>query len=124
MGYKHLTKEDRIQIQTLVDSHHFNNYIANMIGCSPCTISREINRSIMCGGVYKYSYANNLSVKKRKNANKLRTKVVIKNLELLSFLEDKLVGGWSPEQIVGRIKLEDLSFGSNSNSPFATQLQN
>lgn len=115
MGYKHLTKEDRIQIQTLVDANHSNNYIANMIGCNPSTISREISRSIMCGdNVYKYSYANNLSVKKRKNANKLRTKLVTDNFELLTFLEEKLVGGWSPEQIVGRIELEDLSFGSGS----------
>jgi transposase, IS30 family len=116
MSYKHLTKDDRIKIQTLVDANYSNNYIATVIGCNPSTISREINRSVVDSSEdekYKYSQANNLAIKKRNEANGLRAKLtgVNQNQELLKYLEDKLKKSWSPEQIVGRIKLEGLSFG-------------
>jgi transposase, IS30 family len=108
MTYKHLTKEDRIQIQTLNNAGYSGNYIAAVIGCNPSTISRELNR---CNSQYKYSFASNQAVELRKSANQLRTKMVEFNVEMLEFIELKLKQDLTPEQIVGRIKLEDLSFG-------------
>lgn len=114
MNYKHLTKEDHVQIQTLNDAGHSSGYIAKTIGCSSGTISRELSRgSDPTVGKYRYSYSNNQSVGKRDKANKLRSKLVELNPELLEYLESKLKESWSPEQIVGRIKLDKLSFGSN-----------
>jgi transposase, IS30 family len=110
MTYKHLTKEDRIQIQTLHNAKYSNNYIAAVIGCDPSTISRELNR---CNCDYKYSFANNQATKLRKTANQLRTKLIESNIDLLDFVESKLKEDLTPEQIVGRIKLENLTFGGN-----------
>jgi transposase, IS30 family len=107
MAYKHLTKEDRIQIQTLHNAGYCGNYIAAVIGCDPSTISRELSR---CNSQYKYSLANNQATKLRKTANQLRTKLIESNSDLLDFVESKLKEDLTPEQIVGRIKLEGLSF--------------
>jgi transposase, IS30 family len=107
MAYKHLTKEDRIQIQTLHNAGYCGNYIAAVIGCDPSTISRELSR---CNSQYKYSLSNNQATKLRKTANQLRTKLIESNSDLLDFVESKLKEDLTPEQIVGRIKLEGLSF--------------
>lgn len=44
MNHKHLTQDDRLRIQLLLEEHHSIRYIADRLDCSPSTISREIKK--------------------------------------------------------------------------------
>ncbi len=118
--YRHLTYDDRVKIQTLLEQKDengkrlFNNsYIANHIGVHRSTISREINKRkqhkmyIRTGKTktlpYTASYANNDAKFKRglsKGVYKLRKfKIMAK------FIENKIkIDKWAPDVIIGYMK--------------------
>ena len=118
--YRHLTKNDRIKIESLINQKDkngkrlFNNtYIANYLGVHKSTISRELkNRKkekmyIRTGKTktmpYTAQYAQENADFKRglsKGEYKLR-----KNKKLAKFIEDKIkVDKWAPDAIVGYMK--------------------
>ena len=118
--YHHLTKNDRIKIESLINQKDkngkrlFNNtYIANYLGVHKSTISRELkNRKkekmyIRTGKTktmpYTAQYAQENADFKRglsKGEYKLR-----KNKKLAKFIEDKIkVDKWAPDAIVGYMK--------------------
>lgn len=104
--YKHLTKEQRVQIQTLYNQHYSLRYIAHIIGKNPSTVSREINRNKdSTSGKYSYSIAHKKAREKRNAALKLRIKIVLDS-PLEKYILEKLELDWSPEEIAGRLKQE------------------
>ena len=118
--YRHLTKNDRIKIESLINQKDkngkrlFNNtYIANYLGVHKSTISRELkNRKkekmyIRTGKTktmpYTAQYAQENADFKRglsKGEYKLR-----RNKKLAKFIEDKIkIDKWAPDAIVGNMK--------------------
>ena len=118
--YRHLTKNDRIKIESLINQKDkngkrlFNNtYIANYLGVHKSTISRELkNRKkekmyIRTGKTktmpYTAQYAQENADFKRglsKGEYKLR-----RNKKLAKFIEDKIkIDKWAPDAIVGFMK--------------------
>jgi IS30 family transposase len=114
--HKKLTKEDRIEIASLLKSGKFNQYqIAIQIGKSESTISREITRNKDPGsGSYNYSVAHKQAKERKSASNKLRSKITL-NGEIEQYILEKLKQDWSPEQIAGRLKTQNplKSFKAN-----------
>lgn len=94
--HKQLTQEQRYQIAILKAAGHLNNEIAELIGVSASTISREFARNGNDVG-YDAEQANLKATQRKQNAAKA-TKMTA---ELIDLIEDKLRLDWSPEQISG-----------------------
>ena len=118
--YHHLTKEDRIKIELLINQKNengkrlFNNtYISKILGVHKSTISRELRKRrkekmyIRTGRTktmpYTAEYAQDNANFKRglsKGEYKLR-----KNKKLAEFITNKIkIDKWSPDAIVGYMK--------------------
>ena len=111
--YTHLTLKDRECILLGVTLHHTYQVIADQIGCSKATVSREIKRN---GGRGAYS-----AVKAQQNYQQRRLKSrrlrVLENLKLRDFvLHCILQRQWSPEQITGRLSLENSNWHISYNT--------
>ncbi|MEG2283798.1 MAG: IS30 family transposase [Bacilli bacterium] len=122
--YQHLTKDDRIKIESLInqkdenDKRLFNNtYIANYIKVNKSTISRELRKRrqekmyIRTGATktmpYTAEYAQQNATFKRglsKGEYKLR-----KHKKMAKFIEDKIkLDKWAPDAIVGYMKVHNM----------------
>ncbi len=104
MLYRHLSYEERIQIQTLLKEKISIRKIAKRLGRKPSTISREIKRNFWdaCRIEYNSSCANRKYKERKVKANRKRPKKM-QDEQILSYTKEKLELGWSPEQIAGRI---------------------
>lgn len=76
--------------------------IAKRLGRSVSTIGREITRNSFKGEYYVAIHAQNISVKRKSSAGKRHP---LKNKEVFKWVIKRLVKGWSPEQVSGRMKL-------------------
>lgn len=106
MDYKHLTEEERYQIDDLRREGFKKNKIAKILGRSPSTLSRELNRNQGERGwrprQAQLKATERLSIRGRSNARKISESA-------WSYAEKHLTEDqWSPQQIAGRIKLEEL----------------
>lgn len=118
--YHHLTEEDRMVIQTLVNQKDsngkrlFNNsYIANYLGVDRSTISRELrNRKS-----YRFMVRSGKTIEKPYNAIDAQKDYLFKRglskgeyklrkyNKMAKFIEDKIkIDKWSPDVIVGFMK--------------------
>lgn len=104
MKYSQLTLKERYHIYTLLQKGYSQKSIAIDLKVHPSTISREIkrNKNILTGQ-YDYEIAYLNTKKRHKNKNKYR--VITKAIE--QYIRAKLKDEWSPEQIAGRIKLDN-----------------
>ncbi len=103
-GYQHLTRDQRCQIDTLKASGFLQREIADRLGVSASTISRELKRNSSCGE-YTFHDANRVALYRRWKASakpRCMIKYVVKRIE------GHLCEEWSPEQISGRLKLEGI----------------
>ena len=96
MSYKQLTYEQRCQIYALKKSDMSQQYIADMIGVSQSTISRELRRNAGERG-YRYKQAQAKNDDRRMQA----AKALKMTPEMINLIESKLRLKWSPEQISG-----------------------
>jgi len=103
---QHLTRSQRDQLQALVRAKQTQTTIAQIIGCSQPTVSRELKRyQTKKRGRYTASIA-------QKRAELNRIKSYEERLHwyddemLLLRVEEELRDGKSPDQIAGRIKYE------------------
>ncbi|MCL2550296.1 MAG: IS30 family transposase [Methanimicrococcus sp.] len=103
--YSHLTLKDRIKIEILSFLNKTQTEIAAAVGCSQSTVSRELRRNQPPKNKVKYNseQAHNRSDERKRNSAK---KERLKNHVIREYVHDKIKIGWSPEQIVGRIRLE------------------
>ena len=103
MKYKQLTLSKRYQILSLIKEGLKQNQIAKEIGVHPATICREFK---------KYKSKNEIDYKpeeahiqaKLKHIQKPKRKAMTNSKE--KYIRQKLKDDWSPEQIVGRMKID------------------
>ena len=105
MDYKHLTVEERYQIDELRGEGFSKSAIAKQLGRSASTISREMRRNKgerLWRAHQAHEKAKNRLIKRgQSNARKV-------NELAWAYAKDQLsTFQWSPEQIVGRLKLEN-----------------
>ncbi len=102
-GYRHLTFDERCQIYALRKSGLSNGAIARQLGRHPATISREIRRN-GGGRGYRQGQAWRKATERRSEASSVPGKLTE---ERWAKVVAKLEEGWSPEQVSGRLRLED-----------------
>jgi IS30 family transposase len=101
MSYHHLTGEERYQISVLNKAGHCQAEIAELVGRSPATISRELRRNRGERG-YRPKQAHRLACQRRQtSASNARH---ISANDWLA-IEAQLREDWSPEQVSGRTGL-------------------
>jgi IS30 family transposase len=106
MDYKHLTEEERYQIDDMQREDFSQAAIAKVLKRSPATISRELTRNEGDRGwrprqaqqkaAERLSIRGTANVKRASNAAWMFAKEHVQNDQ------------WSPEQITGRLQLEGL----------------
>jgi len=79
-----------------------NTEIAKKLGRSCSTIGREISRNSFKGEYYVAIHAQSKSTQRKSSAGHRHP---LKNKDVFGWVIKRLVRGWSPEQISGRIKL-------------------
>jgi IS30 family transposase len=99
--YRHVTLEDRIQIESYLKQGVSQSEIAIKLGFHKSTISKEISRNSGQKG-YRYKQAQRLA-DERQECRSLPRKM---NEKMISKVEILLKEKWSPEQISERMKLE------------------
>ena len=103
MEYKHLTPIERESIMKLSAQGYGTRAIARKMGRSPSTISRELSRNSGNGRSYSAYEADKRYQHRRVVCRpKLKLADIETQERLLAYLDE----GWSPEQIVGHLKLE------------------
>ena len=100
MNYTQLTREQRYQIDALLKAGHNQTQIAAIITCHKSTVSRELRRNRGYKG-YRPLQAQRLAQGRRFQSHPARIAAYTwTQVELL------LRQQWSPEQIAGRLRLE------------------
>ena len=98
-----LTFNNRERIESCLETKKPYTYIAQYIGCSPSTITREISRGKDSQGNYRAVYAHKKAVS-RIRSRKLGKRKIFQNVELQKYVHTGLLNTWSPEQIVTKLK--------------------
>ncbi len=102
-GYRHLTFDERCRIYATGKSGLSDGAIARRPGRHPATISREIRRN-GGGRGYRQGQAWRKATGRRSGASSVPGKLTE---ERWAKVVAKLEEGWSPEQVSGRLRLED-----------------
>jgi IS30 family transposase len=104
--YKYLTIEERVQIALYHKEGKGPSAIGRLIGKDKSVVSRELQRNSSPGAYHLY---NGVQAQKRfeqRRKNKGRKPTL--STEMKTIIDEKLRLKWSPEQIVGRCKLEHI----------------
>lgn len=105
MSYNHLTINERICIYQFRKFNMSIRAIAKALGRSASTISRELKRNIE-GNTYIPNIAQDKYDSKRLNCHR-KTKITP---EIKTYIEDKILLTWSPEQISKRDSIKPNNF--------------
>ena len=107
---KHLTKEQRYQIKAFLDCGKSKDFIAKSLNVDKTTIYREIKRNSKKRGSYNPDFAHELysERKERFASNRKFTPSIEKHVRNQVEQEQ-----WSPEQIVGYCKLNNIPMVSH-----------
>ena len=98
MNYHHLTIEERSCIRKYYVEGLSYRKIAQLIGRSPSTVSREIRRN--CTHMYDIpTYYPHTAQKKYLLRRSYCHRGMFHSQEIISYIEEKLQATWSPEQI-------------------------
>jgi transposase, IS30 family len=100
LSYTQLTREQRYQIYALKKAGHNQTQIAAIIGVHKATVSRELARNCGQRG-YRPKQAQALATERQHAAHRCRIPSAT-----WALIESLLRQQWSPEQIAGRLKLE------------------
>lgn len=103
--YKQLNLEDREKIAILRAKGLSVRAVANLLGRHHSTVLRELSRNSapVNHGYYLPSKANIRASDRKTSAGKRKR---LKSDIIRNYVESKLVIGWSPEQIAGRLPME------------------
>ena len=99
-GYTQLTQEERYQIYILKKAEYSQTQIAELLERDKSTISRELRRNRGLKG-YRPRQAHNLALRRRYDKAQPRIGNPVWQL-----VEALIRDEWSPEQIVGRVAIE------------------
>lgn len=113
MGYKHLSIDEREVILKMRENHKTIEEIAEKLGRSKSTISRELHRNVSSSGQYKAHLAQKYYLKRRKDS---KQPYKLQDKQLLEYVLANLAQEWSPEQISGRAASDgsDMSIGAGT----------
>ena len=98
--YSHVSLEERCRLRGMMEMSLSISEIARRMGRHRSTIRRELARN-RCADGYRPD-----SAARRAWARKLRGSKIARSTRLRGHVEDRLAMGWSPEQIAGRMELE------------------
>lgn len=102
IDYKHLNVFDRLQIATLRGQGLSIRAVAEILGRSPSTLSRELRRNAAwTAEPEKAPYAAQTEATARWRIRHCRGR--LKSPRLRTYVRGRLRAGWSPEQIAGRL---------------------
>ena len=99
MKYTQLTEKERYHIELLIQEWHSQKMVSEFIGRHKSTISRDLKRNKSTKGQYLADEAITLTRRRRKRTVKSKL-----TCEHKDFIREKLILGWSPEQISGYLK--------------------
>jgi transposase, IS30 family len=102
LSYRRVAYEDRCQIQAFLQVGVNKVLIAERLGFHRSTIYRELQRNHLPRRGYIAGRANRKAVRRIQNCR--RPLVIQRELEI--YVVNRLMEGWSPEQISGRLWLE------------------
>lgn len=105
--YTHFTTEERELSMVLKAQGYNNSQIAKKIGRSRSSVSREFARNSNKDGSYSANAASKRYHQRRKNCG--RKPILQTDEEIKCYVTEKLKLFWSPEQIEGRAKLDNVS---------------
>ncbi|HLU80593.1 MAG TPA: IS30 family transposase [Flavobacteriaceae bacterium] len=110
MQYKQMNFEQRYTMERLLKKGQSKAFIASVLGRSESSVSREMKRNSRPRGSYNAKYAQMLADERKKGGH--LEKHFSPKME--RYVRDKLENHqWSPEQIVGRAKLEGMEMVSH-----------
>lgn len=104
--YHHLTKNERDQIAVLHAQGQSHSEIAARLNRHKSTIGREIKRNKNIKGEYLSCYAQDKSDSRKHIAHKRER---LSNPVIRNYVIEKIMFGWSPDIISGRIKIDHPS---------------
>jgi transposase, IS30 family len=99
--YRHLSLEERCTIARLREDGQSYTKIAAALGRSASSISRELNRNTGRTVGYKPAYADERASARRWSGTRLERDAALRETVL-----GHLAQGWSPEQVSGRLAME------------------
>lgn len=104
-SYTHLSLSERIDLYRLRSEGHSLRYIAQWLGRSPATLSRELRRNSRTTkawpGGYRPERAQQLAERRRHWDGRFK---LARQPALRDFVHTQLAAGWSPEQIAGYLR--------------------
>ncbi len=101
-GQRHLTHTGRCQIHALRESGISDAAIARQPGRDRTTVWREVRRN-SGKRACRHAQAQRRAETRRRSASSVPSRMTP---ELWRMVEERLVRGWSPEQVAGRLRLE------------------
>lgn len=102
--YTKLTSKERDLLAIWRAEGVSNKECGRRLNRNTSTIGRELKRNGWKEGVYVAIHAQSVAdQRERKSAH---SKEELKNPDVYAYVTDKLRGGWSPDQIAGKLKLE------------------
>ena len=114
--YQQLSLSERFKIKKMLNEKHPIAQIAESLGRHKSTLYRELRRNKDRGSDYESYRAYDLYRKRKKKKKKRK---IDKNRALKRYVKEGLEKSWSPEQIVGRMKLEEKPFSISFESIYA-----
>lgn len=101
MPYQHFSIEEREQVQYGLWEKQSVRAVARLLGRSPSSVSREINRNVP---LQRRQYTPRLAHERAEEHRHHRGRIErLKNDTIRSYVRERLHGGYSPEQISGRL---------------------
>lgn len=108
--YSQLNPSQRYQIGALHKAGHSQGFIANQLGISKSTISRELKRNSTTKGNYLPKLAQQFAADRVKDKNKRQ----VFSAAMKKFIDEKMdCCQWSPEQITGYCKANSIAMVSH-----------
>lgn len=104
MGYLRLTQVDRYQIEALITSGLGIREISRQLKRHPSTVLRELRKGFGPNNQYSAQRSERITKKHRHRGHPEMRRI---QGEIQSYVLAKLSLDWSPEQITGRMRLEE-----------------
>src|SRR5919202_4159121 len=98
-GGTHLELEERERLAALKAEGLSLRAIARQLGGAASTVSRELRRNALPGGGYLPVHAEGCYLERRQ-----RKAVLERDAKLGRFVRDRLLEGWTPEQVAGWLR--------------------
>ena len=108
--YRQLTEADRLRIESMLLGGHTQRSVSRLLGFSPSTISREVRRADTLDlPRYHAHLGQRVRGVRRQSAGRQRRKLdPLWRSPCAAHVLAGLRGGWSPEQIAGRLRTMNL----------------